>query len=100
MIEKLKITIWTYWISVILLIISIFSLFTFVYPNISLFEVPFGIVIYCLYISPVLMLLLLIDYSFNKNLNKKRLIFSFFVNLLITILAYYYLSQLFENLWV
>ncbi len=100
MIEKIKITKWTYWISVFILIISVFSLLTFVYPNLSRLEIPFGIIIYCIYLSPILILLLLIDYLFNNNLNKKRFFFSLLVNVAITLLAYYYLSHLFDNLWV
>jgi hypothetical protein len=100
MIEKLKISKSVYWITLVLLANSIVSVFTFIYPDLSLFEIPFGIVIYCLYISPILIFLLLLDYILNKNTNKKRLIFSFVVNILVTILAYYYLSHLYDNLWV
>jgi hypothetical protein len=58
MIEKLKISKSVYWITLVLLANSIVSVFTFIYPDLSLFEIPFGIVIYCLYISPILIFLI------------------------------------------
>lgn len=90
MIQRLNITKWVYWISIVLFINTLISLLTFVFPNEEVFFWPVGIVIYSIFISPLLIFLLFIDWLRDRYSNYKICVISLIINLGIIILAYYY----------
>lgn len=98
MIEKIKITKWVYFVSLILLVNSLLSSLTFIIQDSKLLEFLFGLVIYSGFVSPVLIFLLVVDGILSKNSDKKKRILLIVINLFIICLAYYYWAHLFDNL--
>lgn len=97
MIEKLKISKWSYWVTLVLILNALLSLLYFVFPKSSILEYPFGLTIYSLPVSILLIVLIFLNFLFNTNSRNLRQVIILILNLFISILGYYYLIHLYDN---
>ena len=98
MIKRIKLSFLVYVLSLILLIISLFALGSqFLGESYPILYMALLLTIYAgVYLSPILVVLLIIDSFLAKNISKSQYI-SFAINILIICTAFYFGYHAFEN---
>ncbi len=98
MVEKIKITKWVYRFSLVLFFVTLLSLFTeFTKFGYNFLYLASWLVLYCVYLSPIMIFLVFIDWIFRHDSSSKKGIIAVIINVLILIVVVYYGNHLFDN---
>jgi hypothetical protein len=98
MIEKISITKYVYWVTLILIINTLLSFVSFIYPD-NLFYISYAFASYGVYFSPILALFLIIDLIFGDRENLKMTTLLALCNILLGFIGYYYIYIYYDSIF-